>query len=345
LAVVATATATSRSTVFVEKRRDLELPDRDDRKGIDYEEPNTGITARHLMASASVPMLFAPVNLGSDGPRWFVDDGVRLNTPIKPAISLGADKVVIVATNPACHLPPEEPPRQKTPDLDDTFLQFMQAAIADPLIEDVYRLARTNTLVAVHNADKELESDWEGIWIEDEQRSIEPIPYLFVGPTERGVFGERAAEVVKRINASENSLIDLLVGTRRISQLLGTQGTRQKELLSYVLFDPMFASEAIELGREHAYQELHELDGLNRDWRIGPIDCGTPATGAKESHMAGSGELYQRHDGKWAWLIKATNGQIVATDGGQGYEAKTDALSTLQKVISGHYHGLIKELD
>jgi len=35
----------------------------------------------------------------------------------------------------------------------------------------------------------------------------------------------------------------------------------------------------------------------------------------------------------------------VATDGGQGYEAKVDALSTLEKVISGHYHGLIKELD
>jgi NTE family protein len=59
----------------------------------------------------------------------------------------------------------------------------------------------------------------------------------------------------------------------------------------------------------------------------------------------GSGELYQRHDAKWAWRIKASNGQIVATDGGQGYEAKADALSTLENVISGHYHGLIKELD
>jgi hypothetical protein len=36
---------------------------------------------------------------------------------------------------------------------------------------------------------------------------------------------------------------------------------------------------------------------------------------------------------------------IVATDGGQGCETKADAPSTLEKVISGHYHGLIKELD
>jgi hypothetical protein len=38
-----------------------------------------------------------------------------------------------------------------------------------------------------------------------------------------------------------------------ISKILGSQGTQHNELLSYVLFDSMFASEAIDLGREHAY--------------------------------------------------------------------------------------------
>jgi hypothetical protein len=36
---------------------------------------------------------------------------------------------------------------------------------------------------------------------------------------------------------------------------------------------------------------------------------------------------------------------VVATDGGQGYETKTHARSTLEKVISGHYNGPIKDLD
>jgi uncharacterized protein YegP (UPF0339 family) len=61
--------------------------------------------------------------------------------------------------------------------------------------------------------------------------------------------------------------------------------------------------------------------------------------------MAGSGELYRRTDGKWAWRIKAANGQVVATDGGQGYESKTHARSTVEKVISGHYDGPINELN
>jgi hypothetical protein len=36
---------------------------------------------------------------------------------------------------------------------------------------------------------------------------------------------------------------------------------------------------------------------------------------------------------------------LVATDGGEGYESKTDARSTPEKVISGHYNGPIKDLD
>ena len=34
--------------------------------------------------------------------------------------------------------------------------------------------------------------------------------------------------------------------------------------------------------------------------------------------------IYKRTDGKWAWRLTADNGQIIATDAGQGY-ALTDA--------------------
>jgi uncharacterized protein YegP (UPF0339 family) len=57
--------------------------------------------------------------------------------------------------------------------------------------------------------------------------------------------------------------------------------------------------------------------------------------------MAGTGEVYKRTDGKWAFRVKASNGQIVATDGGQGYGAKGDAESTLKKLIGGDYDGPI----
>ena len=57
--------------------------------------------------------------------------------------------------------------------------------------------------------------------------------------------------------------------------------------------------------------------------------------------MAGKGEVYKRNDDKWAFRVKASNGEIVATDGGQGYSAKADAKSTLEKLMRGEYDGPI----
>ncbi len=61
--------------------------------------------------------------------------------------------------------------------------------------------------------------------------------------------------------------------------------------------------------------------------------------------MAGSGEIYKRKDGNWAFRVKASNGQVVATDGGQGYNDKSSATSTLTKLMAGEYNGEIKEVE
>jgi uncharacterized protein YegP (UPF0339 family) len=58
--------------------------------------------------------------------------------------------------------------------------------------------------------------------------------------------------------------------------------------------------------------------------------------------MAGKGEIYKRNDDKWAFRVRASNGEIVATDGGQGYSAKSDAKATLEKLMRGEYDGPIE---
>lgn len=61
--------------------------------------------------------------------------------------------------------------------------------------------------------------------------------------------------------------------------------------------------------------------------------------------MAGSGEVYKRKDGKWAFRVKASNGQVVATDGGQGYADRKRATETLTKLLGGQYDGAVKQVD
>lgn len=45
-------------------------------------------------------------------------------------------------------------------------------------------------------------------------------------------------------------------------------------------------------------------------------------------------EVYRREDGKWAWRAIAPNGNIIATDGGQGYENKQDCLDMVAVVLA-----------
>lgn len=47
--------------------------------------------------------------------------------------------------------------------------------------------------------------------------------------------------------------------------------------------------------------------------------------------------VWQRADRRWAWHLKADNGQIVATDGNQGYENEADCQSMADRVIQGEF--------
>jgi uncharacterized protein YegP (UPF0339 family) len=61
--------------------------------------------------------------------------------------------------------------------------------------------------------------------------------------------------------------------------------------------------------------------------------------------VAGKGEIYKRADGKYGFRVKASNGEQVASDGGQGYNNKADAKSTLEKLLKGDYDGPITEVE
>lgn len=47
--------------------------------------------------------------------------------------------------------------------------------------------------------------------------------------------------------------------------------------------------------------------------------------------------VYKRDDGKWAWNLKSNNGEIIATDGSQGYENIDDARSMADRIIGGEF--------
>jgi NTE family protein len=91
LSVATTEVATGRVVVFVQTR-----PDDTPRWTFDLgmvARPTT-IGPAHALASAAIPGIFPAVRLES---TYHVDGGLRLNTPLAPALRLGADRVLVVA--------------------------------------------------------------------------------------------------------------------------------------------------------------------------------------------------------------------------------------------------------
>lgn len=60
--------------------------------------------------------------------------------------------------------------------------------------------------------------------------------------------------------------------------------------------------------------------------------------------MAGTGELFKGKDGTWAFRVKASDGQIVATDGGAGYSSEAAARTALRELLRGGLNGPITTL-
>jgi NTE family protein len=251
LAVVATNTADNRTTVFAECADGVALPPTDQARAIDYLP--TRIAAAHVLASSAIPTLFCPIHIDGDGNGggWFTDGGVRLNTPIKPALAFDADRVAVIATHPAAYAPPTPADGQpaRPPDVVDGIVALLGTVLADRMVEDIRTLGKINELVpaAASNA--------AGRYRE--------VPYIFIGPRSRGELGELAS----RAYAERFGGLAAVHGPDywALRRLIGPRELGSGELLSYLFFDRGFIDDAIDLGAEHAREQLEGGD----PWQIG----------------------------------------------------------------------------
>jgi len=243
--------AFSRSVVFVDSAT---LPvDRiaDPSRAVDVAKGS--ITVDQVLASAAIPLGFPPVLVATpaDARGWYIDGGVRLNTPLRPALALGADRVVVVAgmsTEFGRQLPPGGP-GDPIPTMADAAAQLMHATMADRMAEDIRTLRSRNALVEQARAAGTSLTRSGG-------EAMRTIPLLTVSPRP-GELGALAEEVLLRqtrsvagkLRESDTLLLD------RLLRGMG-DGPGRRELLSYVFFDSEYFSAQIELGAAAARDAL-----------------------------------------------------------------------------------------
>jgi NTE family protein len=218
--VVGTANSTHCSTVFLESTSGSSVPPDDALRGIEF-RPAT-IAPVHVVASSAIPAVFPAVRLADGrGADWYVDGGVRLNTPIKPALALGARRVVVVATDPTHGTPPVGADRP--PGVGAGIVDLLRAVLVDPMIEDLRTLVHKNR-AATSGASRTVE-------------------YLFAGPDRSDDLIDVARSVLR---------------SRRWyspTRLVGSSPELSR-LASYLLFDPDFIDGAIEVGARDARRHL-----------------------------------------------------------------------------------------
>jgi NTE family protein len=228
---------------------------------------NTELKPAHVLASSAIPVLFPPVHLQADEREdntgcWYIDGGARLNAPIMPAIKLDAAKVVVIAAGPAKRFTNEpDGGADRPPAIEETFVQLFNGAMTDRMIEDLATLNKINDFVGGAANDGRTVKSRAG-------REYKTIDSFFGGPEPGHMdeLGQLAHNVLTSAFTGVHSLRSL--DLRLASHLLGRPSRSQSELLSYVLFEPEFIDEAIQLGQRDARRILGRVSGNGNIWDL-----------------------------------------------------------------------------
>lgn len=259
-AVAATSYDTGRSVVFYERSASGQPVEDDPVRAIDYAP--TRLAGVHVRASAAIEALFPAVEVTepTDVGGWYGDGGTSLNTPLKPALAFGAERLIVIGLNSIGSS--RQGAARRPADAFDGAAQAVQAVLADQLAHDVATLATINQVVQASVAPEGRDGE-----IGAGRRLI---PYIFVAPRERFAVGRLASAIYREHYAGLSGLrhgLNLMLLGRLLD---ATRNGARGELFSYVFFAPEFTDALIEEGRRDAewWLEQEHDDG---PWRVGHL--------------------------------------------------------------------------
>ena len=193
----------------------------------------TALTIDHIMASASIPLLFPAIKIGQ---QYYGDGSFRLTTPLGPAIQLGADKIFAISaryrrTTSEARQPDSVgyPPPARVLGL------LLNSVFLDTLDWDATSVRRINHLVD-HLAPKARE-----------QERLRHVDLMIQRPSKD--IGKLARDFEVQLPGALRFLV----------RGLGTSNTRNADFLSYLLFEHEYIRTLVELGEADAESNWEQI--------------------------------------------------------------------------------------
>lgn len=260
VAVAATRIDTGRVVIFMETR-DRNIP-RWTRDPTLVPRP-TRLLPTHALASAAIPLLFPAVRVAS---TYYADGGLRLNTPLAPALRLGADRVLVIALR-------QEPGRasqaalaeQRVEDYGSPLFLFgkvLNALLLDHLDTDLARMRVMNEFFA--DGEKAFGPDFaermNEVTLRERGQAYRRIEDLVIRPS--ADLGQLAGQILMTMSEGQARSPLVRLAARNLTE---GQRTPESDLLSYLLFDGEFCGPLAELGYADARAREEELAAFFTD--------------------------------------------------------------------------------
>jgi NTE family protein len=260
VAVAATEISSGKSIVWVDNRERAVRPWRHDPFVV---ARPMALGPQHALASAAIPFIFPAPRI--DG-GYFCDGGLRLNTPLAPALRLGADRLLIIGLR---HPPTPEEEAALSPHRESNYSSLaylggkvLNALLLDHVDYDVDRLRLVNAILdtGVRAYGPEFMQRINAVIEEMRGTPYKVVRNVYLLPSRD--LGVIAADCFAHHHSS-GGLRNWISNTVARYAVHGI--AEEADLLSYLYFDECYIRHLLELGHHDAAVHADELLAFFRD--------------------------------------------------------------------------------